>query len=105
MHTGRIVSGTTVYIPRWVQWWRMSARRVAEGVPPFVLIGYPNVSRGAGIFWGARGRAYLYLNRYEPGGRQVLSRPDGITPGTASRGARRCSASLRQGKGHGTIRG
>src|SRR5947208_13215267 len=52
MHTGRPVSGTVVYpsIGSVVAHERGAA---ADGAPPYVLIGYPNVTRGPG-FLGSR---------------------------------------------------
>ena len=81
MHTGRIVSGTAVY-PSLGSIVAHERSAVAEGVPPYVLIGYPNVSRGSG-FLGARA-GYLYLTDTSQGP-AGLSRPDGITPDRQSR--------------------
>lgn len=93
MHTGRIVSGTTVY-PSLGSVVAHERKAVAEGVPPFVLIGYPNVSRGPG-FLGARA-GYLYLTDTSQGP-AGLSRPDGITPDRQSR-REALLGKLRQGK-------
>jgi hypothetical protein len=81
MHTGRIVSGTTVY-PSLGSVVAHERSAVAEGVPPYVLIGYPNVSRGPG-FLGARA-GYLYLTDTSQGP-AGLSRPGGIAPDRQSR--------------------
>lgn len=75
MHTGRPVSGTTVYpsIGSVVAHERGAA---GEGAPPYVLIGYPNVTRGPGFLGSRAGYLYLTDTRQGPAG---LSRPDGIT--------------------------
>ena len=58
MHTGRPISGTTTYpsIGSIIAHERGAA---SDGAPPYVLIGYPNVTRGPG-FLGAKD-GYLYL--------------------------------------------
>lgn len=58
MHTGRPISGTVTYpsIGSLITHERGAA---SEGAPPYVLIGYPNVTRGPG-FLGAK-YGYLYL--------------------------------------------
>lgn len=81
MHTGRPISGTVVYpsIGSVIAHERGSA---AEGAPPYVVIGYPNVTRGPG-FLGAR-HGYLYLT--ETGqGPAGLSRPDGLSTARQSK--------------------
>jgi hypothetical protein len=64
MHTGRPTSGTIVYpsIGSIVAQQRGAA---GEGVPAYVLIGYPNVTRGPG-FLGAK-HGYIYLTDTETG--------------------------------------
>lgn len=64
MHTGRPTSGTIVYpsIGSIVAHQRGAA---GEGVPAYVLIGYPNVTRGPG-FLGAK-HGYIYLTDTESG--------------------------------------
>ena len=84
MHTGRRVSGTAVY-PSIGSVIAHEKGAAAEGAPPYVVIGYPNVTRGPG-FLGAR-YGYLYLTNTSRGP-SGLSRPDGIT---ASRQSRRQS--------------
>lgn len=92
MHTGRPISGTVAYpsIGSIIAHERGAAD---EGAPPYVLIGYPNVTRGPG-FLGARA-GYLYLTDTSRGP-AGLSRPKEI--GT-TRQARRESflAVLREG--------
>jgi len=76
MHVGRPVSGTVVY-PSLGSIIAHERGAVSEAAPPYVLIGYPNSSRGPG-FLGAQ-HSYLYLT--ETGrGPAGLSRPDSITP-------------------------
>ena len=74
MHTGRIVSGTVVY-PSLGSTVAHERGAAAEGAPPYVLIGYPNITRGPG-FLGSRD-SYLYLTDTSQGP-AGLSRPDGI---------------------------
>src|SRR5262245_23525588 len=64
MHTGRPTSGTIVYpsIGSIVAHQRGAA---GEGVPAYVLIGYPNVTRGPG-FLGSK-HSYVYLTDTESG--------------------------------------
>ncbi len=82
LHTGRPTSGTIVYpsIGSVVAHQRGAA---GEGVPAYVLIGYPNVTRGPG-FLGAK-HGYVYLTDTESGP-PGFSRPAEIT---AERQARR----------------
>jgi hypothetical protein len=75
MHTGRPVSGTVVY-PSLGSVVAHELKAAEDGVPPYVLIGYPNVTRGPG-FLGARA-GYLYLTDTSQGP-AGLSRPEGIT--------------------------
>lgn len=81
MHTGRPISGTVVYpsIGSVIAHQRGPA---TDGAPAYVLIGYPNVSRGPG-FLGARA-GYLYLTDTSQGP-AGLTRPDGISPDRQSR--------------------
>lgn len=76
MHTGRPVSGTVTY-PSLGSIIAHERGAAGDGVPPYVLIGYPNVTRGPG-FLGTRD-SYLYLTDTSQGP-AGLSRPDGITP-------------------------
>lgn len=82
MHTGRDISGTVTYpsIGSIVANQRGAA---GDGVPPYVLIGYPNITRGPGFLGAQSGYLYLTDTSRGPAG---LSRPDGIT---ATRQARR----------------
>lgn len=81
MHTGRPVSGTVVYpsLGSVVAHERGAAN---EKAPPYVLIGYPNVTRGPG-FLGAR-YGYLYLTDTSQGP-AGLSRLESISAERQSR--------------------
>jgi len=81
MHTGRPVSGTVVY-PSLGSVVAHELGAAADGAPPYVVIGYPNVTRGPG-FLGAK-HVYLYLTDTNQGP-TGLSRPDGITTARQSR--------------------
>ena len=81
MHTGRPISGTVTY-PSLGSIIAHERGAASDGAPPYVLIGYPNVTRGPG-FLGARD-GYLYLTDTSQGP-AGLSRPDGITPQRQSR--------------------
>ncbi len=74
MHTGRPVSGTVVY-PSLGSVIAHERGPASDGAPAYVLIGYPNITRGPG-FLGARD-GYLYLTDTSQGP-AGLSRPDGI---------------------------
>lgn len=76
MHTGRPISGTISY-PSIGSIVAHERGAVDEGVPPYVVIGYPNVTRGPG-FLGARA-GYLYLTDTSRGP-AGLSRPQNISP-------------------------
>jgi hypothetical protein len=93
MHTGRPVSGTVVYpsIGSVVAHERGAA---ADGAPPYVLIGYPNVTRGPGFLGSRAGYLYLTDTSQGPAG---LSRPPGITQDRQSR-REALLASLRHGQ-------
>src|SRR5690606_17954852 len=82
MHVGRPVIGTVVY-PSLGSIIAHERGAASDGAPPYVLIGYPNASRGPG-FLGARA-GYLYLTDTSRGP-AGLSRPQGID---AQRQARR----------------
>lgn len=75
MHTGRPVSGTVTYpsLGSVVAHQRGPAQ---QGAPPYVLIGYPNVTRGPGFLGAEAGYLYLTETGRGPAG---LSRPEGIS--------------------------
>lgn len=82
LHTGRPTSGTIVY-PSIGSIMAQQRGAAAAGVPAYVLIGYPNITRGPG-FLGSK-HSYIYLTDTESGP-AGLSRPPEIT---ADRQARR----------------
>ena len=84
MHTGRPISGTITYpsIGSIVAHQRGAA---GTGVPAYVLIGYPNVTRGPGFLGAKHGYLYLTDTSQGPPG---LSRAAGITPNRQARRAR-----------------
>ena len=88
MHTGRPISGTVTYpsIGSLIAHERGAAD---EGAPPYVLIGYPNVTRGPGFLGPKAGYLYTTDTSQGPAG---LSRPDGITEARQSRRERFLSA-------------
>lgn len=76
MHTGRPISGTISY-PSIGSIIAHERGAVSDDAPPYVLIGYPNVTRGPG-FLGAQS-SYLYLTDTSRGP-AGLSLPPGVTP-------------------------
>lgn len=70
MHTGRPVSGTVVY-PSLGSVIAHERGALADGIPPYVVIGYPNITRGPGFLGSKAG--YLYLTDTSHG-------PSGLTP-------------------------
>lgn len=81
MHTGRAISGTVTY-PSLGSLISHELGSISEEAPPYVLIGYPNVTRGPGFLGAKHGYLYLTETGRGPAG---LSRPDGITPERQSR--------------------
>lgn len=81
MHTGRPISGTVTY-PSLGSIVAHERGAIAEGAPPYVLIGYPNVTRGPGFLGARDGYLYLTDTRQGPAG---LSRPESITPDRQAR--------------------
>jgi len=81
MHTGRPISGTVAYpsLGSIISHERGAAN---DSAPPYVLIGYPNLTRGPG-FLGTRD-SYLYLTDTSQGP-AGLTRPDGVTAQRQSR--------------------
>jgi hypothetical protein len=81
MHTGRPPTGTTMYPSIGsVCAHELGAR--GEGVPPYVLIGYPSASRGPGFLGATAG--YLYLTDTESGP-AGLQRPPSVSWGRQQR--------------------
>lgn len=81
MHTGRPVSGTVVY-PSLGSVIAHERGAAAPGAPPYVLIGYPNVTRGPGFLGTRAGYLYLTDTSQGPAG---LSRPETISLSRQSR--------------------
>ncbi len=81
MHTGRPISGTITY-PSLGSLIAHERGAASETAPPYVLIGYPNVTRGPGFLGPQAGYLYLTDTSRGPAG---LSRPDGISVGRQSR--------------------
>ena len=75
MHTGRPVSGTVVY-PSLGSVVAHERGASIDGAPSYVVIGYPNVTRGPGFLGAKAGYLYLTDTSRGPAG---LSRPDGIS--------------------------
>jgi hypothetical protein len=81
MHVGRPISGTVIY-PSLGSIIAHERGAAADDAPAYVLIGYPNVTRGPG-FLGAR-YGYLYLT--DTGrGPAGLARPEGVSQSRQSR--------------------
>lgn len=83
MHTGRPVSGTVVY-PSLGSVVAHELGAAQTGAPPYVVIGYPNVTRGPGFLGARDGYLYLTDTTQGPAG---LARPDGIAADRQSRRA------------------
>lgn len=94
MHTGRAISGTVTY-PSLGSLIVHERGAASEDAPPYVLIGYPNVTRGPGFLGSKYGYLYLTETGRGPAG---LSRPDIITPQRQSR-REQFLASLRNSAG------
>ncbi len=92
MHTGRPTSGTIVYpsVGSIVAHKRGAA---GAGVPAYVVIGYPNVTRGPGFLGAKAGFIYLTDTNSGPSG---LTKPADITQSRRSR-RERLLAELRSG--------
>jgi Protein of unknown function (DUF1501) len=80
MHTGRPTTGTIVYpsIGSVVA----HERPTSDGVPPYVVMGYPNVARGPGFLGAKSGYVYLTQTDVGPSG---LRRPPGISDARQAR--------------------
>lgn len=74
VHTGRPTTGTLIY-PSIGSIVAQQRGPAAEGVPAYVLIGYPNVSRGPGFLGPKAGYVYLTDTNAGPAG---FSLPDGV---------------------------
>jgi len=81
MHTGRPISGTVTY-PSIGSIVAHQCSPLSDDAPPYVLIGYPNVTRGPGFLGAQAGYLYLIDTGQGPAG---LSRPDHISAERQSR--------------------
>src|SRR4029453_19565440 len=81
MHTGRPVSGSVIY-PSIGSIVAHERKAAAEGVPPYVLIGYPSATRGPGFLGPKAGYVYLTDTAAGPAG---LTRPREISDERAAR--------------------
>lgn len=94
MHTGRPISGTVTY-PSLGSLVTHERGPVSDGAPPYVLIGYPNVTRGPGFLGANHGYLYLTNTNEGPAG---LSRPDHITSDRQARRESFLAVLQKQGK-------
>jgi len=81
VHTGRLVSGSTTY-PSIGSIVAHERGAVNPDVPAYMLIGYPNVSRGPGFLGAKAGYVYLTDTESGPAG---FSRPADVDPDRAAR--------------------
>ena len=81
VHTGRLISGSVVYpsIGSVIAHERGAAD---PSVPPYILIGFPNVSRGPGFLGAKDGYVYLTDTASGPAG---FTRPDWVDSDRAAR--------------------
>jgi hypothetical protein len=79
VHTGRMVSGTTTY-PSIGSIIAQQRPTTAADVPSYILIGYPNVSRGPGFLGARHGYVYLTDTNAGPAG---FTRPAHVDPSRA----------------------
>ena len=92
VHTGRPVSGTVSY-PSIGSIVANQLGAADDGVPPYVLMGYPNVTRGPGFLGPKDG--YLYLTDTESGPAGLM-RPSFVS-GSRQKRRERLLDTLRQG--------
>jgi hypothetical protein len=81
MHTGRPTSGSLVY-PSIGSLVAATKRAAAEGIPPYVVMGYPSATRGPGFLGPKAGFVYLTDTAKGPEG---LSLPPDISTDRAGR--------------------
>ena len=74
VHTGRMISGTVTY-PSIGSLAAHQRGAAGDNVPAYMLIGYPNVSRGPGYLGPKHGFVYLTDTESGPAG---FSRPEGL---------------------------
>src|SRR4029079_501554 len=75
MHTGRQASGSVVY-PSIGSIIAHERKAATDGVPPYVLMGYPSATRGPGFLGPKAGYVYLTDTNAGPAG---LTRPKDIS--------------------------
>jgi uncharacterized protein DUF1501 len=76
VHTGRTISGNVIY-PSIGSVITHELGAADAHVPPYILIGYPNVSRGPGFLGAKHGYIYLTDTNAGPSG---FTRPDFVSP-------------------------
>ena len=81
VHTGRMISGSVTY-PSIGSIVAHELGAASSDVPAYMLIGYPNVSRGPGFLGAKAGFVYLVDTESGPAG---FSRPDDVDAGRAAR--------------------
>ena len=81
VHTGRAISGSITY-PSIGSIVGHELGAASSDVPAYMLIGYPNVSRGPGFLGAKHGFVYLTDTESGPAG---FSRPDDVDPKRAAR--------------------
>jgi hypothetical protein len=81
MHTGRVASGSVVY-PSIGSIIAQERKAVADGVPAYVVMGYPSATRGPGFLGPKAGYVYLTDTASGPAG---LTRPREISDERAAR--------------------
>lgn len=101
VHTGRVTSGNVVYpsIGSVVAHERGAA---SAGVPPYVLIGYPNVSRGPGFLGSKAGSVYLTDTTAGPSG---FARPGDVDDRRAAERRRLLDATGAKGPAGSAVAG
>jgi hypothetical protein len=99
MHTGRAISGTVTY-PSLGSLVVHQRGAVSEGAPAYVLIGYPNVTRGPGFLGAKYGYLYLTETGRGPAG---LARAEGISDMRQDR-REKFLASLRSSRGQAAVK-
>lgn len=81
MHTGRTTSGTVTY-PSLGSIIAHKRKAAAEGVPAYMVLGYPNIVRGPGFLGPEAGFVYTTDLKSGPAG---LARPEWLSSGRISR--------------------
>jgi hypothetical protein len=84
VHTGRMISGTVTY-PSIGSIISHQLGAASDDVPAYMLIGYPNVSRGPGFLGPRYSSVYLVDTESGPAG---FTPPDGLSPAQQARRAK-----------------